>query len=362
MKSISDPIFFIILAALLISGLIILTSASVTISQKKFHESYYYVKHQLLNGVLVGLIGFFLVQKIYYRNFKKLALFLLFLSIILLLLVFVPSFGLHSGGAKRWISFYNYSFQPAELLKLTFIIYLASWLESRKKEIHSFFFSLMPFWLMMGIISALLILQPDIGTLILITLIAIIMYALGGGRASHILLTILIGFIILLLVIQFAPYRLNRILSFFSPDLDKLGISYQINQATIGIGSGGLLGLGLGQSRLKYGFLPETMGDSIFAIAAEELGFVGSVFIIFLFFMFVWRTFKIAKNTTDTFGRLLAIGIGSWIGLQAFINIAAISGLIPLTGIPLPFISYGGSSLAINLIASGIILNIAKYN
>lgn len=358
----SDPIFLISLIAIIIAGLIILTSASVTLSQKNFQESYYYVRHQIIYGLLIGLVGFFLIQKIYYRRLKTLSPLLLLFSIILMLLVFVPSIGLSSGGAKRWIGLYGYSFQPAELLKLTFIIYLAAWLETRKKEIHNFFSGLIPFWILMGLIGLLLILQPAVGTLGIITLTSLIMFYLAGGKIRYAILTILIGFLILLFIIKLAPYQMNRIVSYFNPDLDKLGIGYQINQAIIGIGSGGLFGLGLGQSRLKYGFLPETIGDSIFAVAAEELGFIGAIFIISLFLLFTWRALIIAKSSTDQFGRLLAAGIGTWICLQAFINIAAISGLIPLTGIPLPFISYGGSSLAVNLVAAGLISNIARHN
>jgi len=362
MRKKADSFFLANLGALVILGLIILTSVSVVISQKKFENSYYYIWHQVLYGFLPGLFGFILLQKIHYRKLRKLAIPMLIVSIFLLLLVFKSGIGLSFGGAKRWISLYGYSFQPSELLKLTFVIYLAAWFEGRRKSIRGFFSGLLPFWFITGAISVFLILQPDIGTLGIILFTALAMYALAGGRLAHIILTIFMGFLILILIVEIAPYRMNRIITFFSPELDKLGMSYQINQALVGIGSGGFFGLGLGQSRLKYEFLPEAMGDSIFAVAAEELGFIGSIVIVLLFFFLVWRIFVIAKNSYDKFGTLLAFGIGIWIGSQAFVNIAAISGLIPLTGIPLPFVSYGSSALLINLLAAGLVANISRHN
>ncbi|MEK7453206.1 MAG: putative lipid II flippase FtsW [Patescibacteria group bacterium] len=355
-----DNIFLAILGIILLAGLAILASASAVLSYEDFGYSYGYLKHQFLVGILPGLLCFFIVSKINYTIFRKYSLFLLVTTIFLLFLLFIPEFGIETKGAARWLSIYSFTFQPSELLKLTFILYLAAWLESRKNSLASFSEGLVPFLVICSIIAVLLISQPDIGTLMVILFIATVIYFIAGGKLVHLGFSFIFGIIGLAILISSEQYRLKRWFIFLNPDSDPLGSGYQMNQALIAIGSGGLFGLGFGMSKQKYNYLPESMGDSIFAITAEEFGFIGSVILVLLFMLLLWRGLHIAKNASTIFGRLIAIGIISWISIQALVNIGAISGLIPLTGIPLPFISYGGSSMLVLLTASGILYSISK--
>ena len=356
-----DRGLLIIIFLLLGFGLVVLSSASLVISQERFDKSYHYFFHQLIYGVGIGLILFFIVSKIPYKFWKKWAVVILALSIVALILVFIPSLGFGYGGARRWIDLKFFSFQPSELVKLGFIIYLAAWLEKRKTEIKTFSYSTLPFLIIMSLIGTLLILQPDIGTLGVITIIGIIIFFLAGAKISHILLLGSAGLATLFALIKIAPYRMNRLLTFINPEIDPQGIGYQIKQALLAIGSGGLFGVGWGHSRQKYNYLPSPASDSIFAITAEELGFVGATILIILFLALAIKGFKLAKNSPDRFAQLAAVGITSWFVIQAFVNIGAITGLIPLTGITLPFISYGASSMVMTLVGAGILVNISKY-
>lgn len=357
----ADRGLLIIIFLLLGFGLIVLSSASMEVSRTHFNKPYYYLLHQLIYGVGIGLIFFFIAQKIHYRFWKKTAVLILALSMIALILIFVPGLGFGYGGAKRWIDLGLFSFQPSELVKLGFIIYLAAWLEKRKIEIKTFSQSTLPFLIIMGLISILVIAQPDIGTLGVIVMIGIVIFFIAGAKFSHILLIILGGLTALFSLIKVAPYRMNRLLVYLNPEIDPLGIGYQIKQALIAIGSGGLFGLGLVHSRQKYNYLPSPASDSIFAITAEELGFIGASMLVALFLLLALKGFKIAKNSPDRFAQLAAVGITSWLVLQAFVNIGAITGLIPLTGITLPFISYGASSMILSLFGVGILVNISKH-
>lgn len=355
-----DYILIFTIAGLAFCGLIILASASSFVSQNRFGNPYFYLFRQMTYGLAIGLIGFLITQKLNYQIWKKAAVWILFANIVLLILVFIPPFSFSYGGANRWIHVGSFSFQPGELVKLSFILYLAAWLSSKQKEISDFSAGFIPFLTITGGVGLLLMLQPDIGTLGVLTLTAAMMYFAAGACLSHLFLVFSMGIGGLFGLIKLAPYRLNRLISFLHPDVDPLGIGYQITQATLAIGSGGIFGLGFGRSGQKYNYLPEVFGDSIFAVFAEEMGFIGAIILISLFLLLVLRGFRIAKNTPDLFGKYAAIGITCWIAVQAFVNIAAISGLIPLTGIPLPFVSYGSSALAVNLAAVGILVNISK--
>ncbi len=361
MRTVDYPFLFITLA-LLIIGLLVVSSSSVVISQKNFGTFYYYTIHQAAYGGLLGIIALYIFAKIPYRFWKRAALPALLFTLLLLSAVFITTFGREFGGAKRWLTLGPISFQPSELLKLTFVFYLASWLEKKKHDIKNLYTSFVPFVIMISVIAVFLILQPDIGTLLVIIATSVALYFVGGGKISQLVGIGCIGIISLVLLVQIAPYRLNRFLVFLHPELDPKGIGYQINQASIAIGSGGFSGLGFGKSIQKYNYLPEPTGDSVFAVFVEEMGFVGAVFLIFLFLLFFWRGIYIARHAPDRFGNLLGTGIVSGIIAQAFINMAAISGLLPLTGIPLPFISYGGTSLVITLASIGVVLNISKYH
>lgn len=345
---------------LVILGLAMLSSSAIVISYRNFGNNYYFVLNQIFPGLIMGIAGFFIAKKFPHQKLRGLALVFLLATIVLLVGVFIPHIGLDLKGAKRWINFFGFSFQPAEILKISFVIYLAAWLEKRRDSIKSFVGGFVPFLVISGIIGILLIAQPDIGTLGVILITALLMYFAAGSKISHVFIAILLGIAMIMILAKIEPYRLNRVVAFLNPDANPLGISYQINQAVIAIGSGGPFGVGFGQSRQKYNYLPEPVTDSIFAISAEELGFIGAVVIIFLFLLFCYFGYRISKNASTEFGRLLGFGLTSWIVVQATINIAAISGLIPLTGVPLPFISYGGTSLAMALTSVGIISNIAK--
>lgn len=361
-----DYILIIVTIVLIILGIIILANVSAPFSLERFGNTYYFLNHQLLFGFLPGLILAFLVFRIRLDLLKKWALLLLLINLILLALVFLPEIGFKFGGASRWISLGPFSFQPSEFLKLTFIFYLAAWLESRTKKISKSQpiwwpnQNLLAFLVIIGIISLLLIFQPDISTLEIITLVAGLMYFLTKTPLWQNFLIILMGAGALLLLIKLAPYRMNRFLVFFNPEADPMGIGYQIKQVLIAVGSGGIFGQGLGMSQFKSGFLPQSISDSIFAVFAEETGFIGSSILIVLFLIFCWRGFRLGKLSQDTFSQLTAWGITSWISLQGFINIGAMIGILPLTGIPLPFISYGGSALVAELVGVGILLNISR--
>lgn len=355
-----DYILILIIFILVVFGLVMISSASVVSSKSNFGDSYYYLKHQFFYGFIPGLIGFLICQKIPYAKFKKWALPLFLFNLLLLILVFIPSLGAHYGGAKSWLKLGPINFQPSEMIKLTFILYLASWFSTHQNLIKDFKLMFMPFVVLIGILAFLLILQPDIGTLGLIILPAIVVYFLAGGSLKYILSMIVGGASGLYVLIKLAPYRLQRLLVFLNPKIDPLGIGYQINQALLAVGSGGLWGLGLGHSRQKFNYLPEAQGDSIFAIIAEELGLLGALFVAGMFIWLMIRCFTVARKTNDRFGQLVIYGVVSWIVGQALINIGANLSLLPLTGVPLPFISYGGTALAVEMAAMGIIVNISK--
>lgn len=345
---------------LIIVGLAVLSSAGIIDAQKKFGSSYYYLNHQLLYGILPGLALMFLFSCIDYKIWKKLSILMLFGVLALMIMVFMPSFGLGLKGASRWINLVGITFQPSELLKLSLIIYLAAWFGGRNERLKNWSYGMAPFFLVLSFIAILLALQPDIGTLIVVSIIALGVYFVAGVSMKQFWAIILVLFMGLSMLIWMEPYRFDRIRSFLNPSLDPKGISYQVNQSMIAIGSGGLFGVGFGKSTQKYGFLPEVAHDSIFAVISEEIGLVGSLMVISLFLFLCLNMVQIAKRTSDKFGVLLIMGINIWVMSQAFINIAAISGLAPLTGIPIPFISYGGTAVIALLGGFGIVLNIAK--
>jgi len=355
-----DYTLLIIVGIIVIFGIIMLTSASSVISFEKFGDSNYLLKHQLLYGILIGLIGFLVASKIDYHVWGKFAFILLALNILLLLAVFIPGIGYEYGGAKRWINLGITLLQPTELLKLTFVLYLSTLFAKNIAGIKDAAYGLIPFVVILGSLVFLIMLQPDMGTMTIIAFTAIIIYFVAGAPFKHLLWLVLGASGLFLLLIKLAPYRAARLTVFLNPALDSQGIGYHINQALLAIGSGGIFGLGLGHSRQKYLYLPEVTGDSIFAVIAEELGLFFTLILILLFLAFMFKGLKIAKRSPDSLGKLIATGIVTWISVQAFVNIGAMVTLIPMTGIPLPFISYGSSALATSLIAVGILINISK--
>lgn len=355
-----DYIFAAALFIIVLFGLLMVTSASVPISQERFGESYYYLKSQILKGLLPGLALFFIAYFTPYQLWRKLALPIFSVAVLTLIAVFIPKIGAAHGGAQRWLDLGFFSIQPSELLKLSFIIYMAAWLDSKPKALKSFKTGFIPFLILIGIPAVLLIAQPDIGTLGVVALTGVAIYFIAGANIIFFPVIIMGGTAGVWLLTKRFPHAANRLLTFLHPELAPQGISYQINQARLAIGSGGFFGKGLGQGIQKFRYLPEPTSDSILAVISEELGFIGVFSFLFLFAVLIARGFKIAKNAPDNFGRLLAGGIIAWFAIQLIINSAAISGLIPLTGITLPFVSLGGSSLAICLAGAGIVLNISR--
>ncbi len=341
-------------------GLVMLSSAGIVEGQRKFGSASYYVFHQLLTGGLLGSLIYWICSKINFRFWRKMALPFLLGALFLMMSIFIPQLGLSVKGATRWLSLGWFSFQPAEILKFALIIYFAAWFSGRGQKETSWSYSLAPFLVVFAFVSLLLVLQPDMGTLGIVSIIAMAIFFFAGGGLKPFLGmggAIVLGFLSLAVVF---PYQFNRLLAFVNKTGDPQGIAYHINQALIAIGNGGWWGVGFGRSQQKTGFLPEPVGDSIFAIVVEELGLIGAAVLLIIFISLIMHLVKIAKNSSDRFAQLVALGVATWIASQTLINIAAISGLVPLTGIPLPFISYGGTALVALLATLGIVANVAK--
>jgi cell division protein FtsW len=364
-----DFILLSAVAAVVVLGILILSSASAFLSQAKYHDSYYLLKHQLLFGVLPGLLLGLLAFKIPVDWLRKFAPYLMALTVIALGMVFIPFFGMQAGGAQRWIHVGFTSIQPSEILKFVFVIYLASWLSThsvrrpiRKKIIDggSAVGPLLPFLVVLGSIGVLVIMQPDLSTFGIITAMAVSMYFAAGTPIKHLFIIAVAGCLILLALVYFEPYRLNRFASWVSPQADPMGSGFQANQALIIASSGGLFGQGFGSTASKYALLPELIGDSVFAPFAAETGFVGCILLIGLYAVFVWRCLRIAGKSMTSFERLAAVGVAVWFAVQSVLNIASTLRLVPLSGVPLPLISYGGTATMMELAAVGFMLNLSR--
>ncbi|MDD5566862.1 MAG: putative lipid II flippase FtsW [Patescibacteria group bacterium] len=355
-----DYILVAVLALIVFLGIILLSSASTVIGYERFGDSNYYLKHQLVYGVLLGAFGFWLAARLDYHLWEKLAVPLLIITIGLLIVVFIPGLGLGLKGANRWINLGGFTLQPAELAKLTFLFYLATWLQKRGEGLKSFSYGFLPFLVLLGLVAGLIILEPDFSTMLVLCFMAVTVFFIAGANLVHVTWLGGASVGLFLLLIKIAPYRAARFTVFLHPEVDPQGIGYHINQALLAIGSGGLFGLGLGHSRQKYNYLPEAAGDSIFAVIAEELGFIFCLFLIVLFVVLMIRGFKIARQAPDAFGKYVAVGIVTWISFQAFFNIAAMVGVVPISGIPLPFISHGSTAIVTSLTAMGVLVNISR--
>ncbi len=357
----SDYVFIGYAAAIILFGLLVLSSAGVAVGIDRFSDSYFFIKRQILLGFLPGLVAFLITSRINYTLWRKYALPIFVLSVILLTLVFVPGIGSDNNTfAQSWILLGNFSFQPIEAAKLALVIYLAAVLASIGSGIRSIqgFLSIIGIALIPVVFIAL---QPDTGGMFIMGSLIILMLFFARAKMSHLFVVFLLGIIAFGVMVIAAPYRANRFMTFLHPELDPEGQGYQINQAFLAIGTGGWTGLGLGHSRQKFQYLPEVHADSIFAVAAEELGFVIMVGFLVLYLLLIYRGFAIARDSTDDFGRYLVLGIISWIGIQTFMNIGAMVGIMPLTGVPLPFVSHGGTALMIGMAAVGIVVNVSKH-
>lgn len=356
-----DRYFFGIVLLVTIIGLFAFVSASLGILARSESKFYGVLFNQIVLGFIGGLGLMWIGFSMPYLFWRKYAFFIFIGTLLLTLAVFVPSLGFSHGGARRWLSLGPLSFQPAELLKVGFIIYFSAWLAWTRKKTEEFKYKIGPMIGFIGVVAVVLLRQPDTKSLMLIIISAAAMLFVSGVSWKKIGIIVLCGAIGITALAFFRPYVMERVETFLNPNSDPRGASYQLQQSLIAVGSGGLFGRGLGQSVQKFNYLPEPQGDSIFAVIAEEFGFVGSVILIVLYVFLAIRGYKIATTAPDSFGQYLVIGLVTLIVAQSFLNIASLVGLFPLTGVPLVFISHGGTSLAIALGSVGVILNVSRY-
>ena len=356
-----DKFFLIVVLILIFVGAGMFVSASLGILNRSQSTFYSVLVSQLVLGMGFGLIGMYFALKVDYKIWRKYSFLMFITAILLTAAVFIPHVGWGYQGAQRWIRIGSFSFQPVEILKFSFIIYFAAWLSWAKNRVQDFKFGILPLFIMLGVIAAVLFRQPDTKSFILMSVTGIGMLFISGVPMRYIFGIGAVGVVVLGALVFFNPYLQARVSTFINPSQDSRGSSYQIQQSMIALGSGGVLGRGYGQSIQKFGYLPEPQGDSIFAVMGEELGFVGTISIIFLYLLFAWRGLRIANNSPDLFSRLLVSGIVILITAQSFMHIASVVGVIPLTGVPLVFVSHGGTSLMIDIMAIGIVLQISKF-
>ncbi len=356
-----DRTLLSIILLLVVAGFFIFSSASLGLLAREGARFSSVAFSQIFFGIIGGGIAMFLTSQIFYRNWRKYAFYIFIATVLLTLCVFIPGLGMEHGGAQRWVRLGSFSFQPAELLKIGFIIYMATWLSGVQKLIGTFRHGTLPFVGITAIIAVVMLLQPDTDTFLIMGVAATAMFITAGGSWRDVALMALAGIVLLTVLAFTRPYIMERFTTFLDPASDPQGSGYQIQQSLIAIGSGGINGRGFGQSIQKFEYLPEPIGDSIFAVYSEEFGFLGSAILVMLLSFFTFRGYKIASHATDLFGMLLVVGFMTLIVTQAFLNIAAMLSLAPLMGLPLPFISHGGTALLATLASVGIVLNVSKY-
>lgn len=345
--------------ALIGVGLVMISSSSVVLSQQYFGSNYAFVSKQL-EHVGVGLVLMAILSRIDYRIWQRLAPWILGLIFVLLIAAKVPGIGQTVNGAQRWIALGPFTFQPTELVKLLAILYFSAWFAAKQEHITSIVRGFLPFLTLLGLIAILILVQPDAGTAMVTVFTIISIYFIAGAPWAHMSYGLVVGGGALGALIASAPYRLERLLTFLNPGANTLGSGYHINQALLAIGAGNWMGLGFGQSKQKFLYLPEPHTDSIFAITVEELGFVRATLVLAVLLFVILRGYQIVRRSPDPFARYVAAGITSLIAIQSFTNIGAMLGVLPLTGVTLPFISYGGTSLIFMMGAVGILLNISR--
>lgn len=355
-----DKPFLLSVIVLVVVGFFIFSSASLGLLARNNSQYSSVAFSQTVLGLFMGSLAMIFTSRLEYKNWKKYAFYLFIAAIILNILVLIPHIGFDHGGARRWIVVGGVSFQTSELLKLGFVIYFAAWASTMKGKMQSFKHGFLPLLGLLAVCGGLLLKQPDTDTFLMVVFAGVAMFLTAGGKWRYIVYLGLGGVLGIILLAFTRPYVMARINTFIHPQANAQGSSYQLQQSLIAIGSGGFTGRGFGQSIQKFNFLPEPIGDSIFAVEAEEFGFVGAATLILLFVFFAMRGLKIASRISDPFGRLMVVGIVIMITAQAFVNIGAMLGVLPLSGITLPFVSHGGTSLFITLLEVGIILSISK--
>ena len=356
-----DRTLILLVLTLVVGGFLIFSSASLGLLSRGGARFSSVAFSQLLYGIIGGSAALLLASGIHYRLWRKYALPVFLFTLALSLLVFAPGIGLELNGAHRWLSIGFVSFQPAEFLKIGYVMCLAAWLSAAPRRVASLMRGAVPFCGIAALGGGAVLLQPDTDTFVIMMLASGALFLAAGGRWRHALALGIIGALIVAALALSRPYIMNRIAAFLDPSSDPQGASYHVNQSLIALGSGGLFGRGFGQSIQKFEHLPEPISDSIFAVYGEEFGFLGSAFLVLLFSAFALRGYKIATDAPDRFGMLLVVGLVTLIIAQTFLNIASMLALVPLSGLPLPFISQGGTALLAALASVGIILNVSKY-
>ena len=355
-----DTLLFLAVAALVAIGLVMIYSASSATAYAQSGDTAYFAKRQFLWLIVGGILAYG-AYRIDYHKLKSAAPYILIASILSLALVLVPHVGLVVNGARRWIGIHSLSFQPSEFAKLALVIYLAAMLAQRGERIVSLAKGLFPLCIPVVIMAVLVLKEPDMGTASLLGMIAFAMFFAAGARIAHLFAIFLATVPPVILTILASPYKRARIFAFIDPWRDPLNTGFHIVQSLLALGSGGLLGVGLGASRAKFFYLPEQYTDFIFSVLGEELGWLGAIAVVALFLLFAYRATRIAIAASDRFGFFLAAGCTALIVIQAFINIGVVTSTWPVTGVPLPFISFGGSSLIVNLVAVALIANVGRH-
>ena len=356
-----DRTLLILIVVIVIFGFLIFSSASLGLLAREGASFSSVALSQILFGIVGGGIAFFLTSTIHYRWWREYAFWIFIATLVLTLAVFIPGLGFAHGGARRWILLGSFSMQPSEFLKMGFTIYMATWLSGMKSHISDWKKGALPFIALVGGVGIIMLLQPDTDTYLIMVSASLAMFITAGGKIRDVVIMGLAGILLLATLAFFRPYIKDRIEIFLNPASDPQGSGYQIKQSLIAVGSGGFIGRGFGQSIQKFEYLPEPIGDSIFAVYAEEFGFLGSVVLVLLFSGLALRGYRIASHAQDLFGMLLAVGITTIIIAQVFLNIAAMLAIAPLSGLPLPLISHGGTALLVTLAALGIVLNVSRY-
>ena len=356
-----DTVLLALIGLMVAGGFLIFSSASLGLMARDGASFGAVAFSQFFFGIVGGGIALFLMSNVYYRNWRKYAFYLFLFALLATLAVFIPGLGMTHAGATRWIDLGFTTIQPSEFLKLGYVIYLATWLSGMHGKVDKWQFGLIPFGVISGLVGIVMLLQPDTDTFLIMAAAGMVMFVVSGARWRDIGLVVLAGIILLAVVAMARPYIMDRLTTFLDPDADPLGSGYQIQQSLIAVGSGGVTGRGFGQSIQKFEYLPEPIGDSIFAVYAEEFGFIGTFILILSFVTLTLRGYKTANQAKDIFGTLLVVGIMTMLIAQAFLNIAAMVAVAPLSGLPLPFISHGGTALMATLAGLGIVLNVSKY-
>ncbi|MCL5958861.1 MAG: putative lipid II flippase FtsW [Chloroflexi bacterium] len=358
-----DFILLAVIAVLLIVGVNMVYSSSFVVAHNNplYRSDTYFLVRQII-WVGVGVALMLALMQINYHRWKRFTVPAMVIIVALLLAVLLTRLGHSAYGAQRWLYLGPLPpIQPSEFAKLALVLYLSDWLSRRSDRLKNLSYGVMPFAVMLGTIAGLVLLQPDLGSAFVIVLSAVCLFFLAGADLRHFFAGLAAGAAALVLAITSTGYRSDRIAAFLDPQQDPLGIGWHIIQSQIALGSGGILGLGLGASRQKFYYLPSAHTDAIFAVIGEELGLLGTLFVLALFGLFAYRGYRITQQAPDTFGSLLAAGVTSWIVFQALINIGVVTATLPFTGIPLPFVSYGGSSMIVSFAAVGILMNVSRY-